>query len=72
MKTRICILAIGLMLSACHSEKKMLERRAAFVSAEPVDLTVHGTVQDTLVLEEKPEPARPETVVHTQGAELMH
>lgn len=71
MKTGICILIIGLMLSACQSGRKVSARRAGFVTTEPVDLTVRETVQDTLFVEEKPEPARTEAVVKTHGADLM-
>lgn len=72
MKVGILVLMIGLALSACHSEKKLMARRAGFVNTQPVGVTVQETVQDTLVIEETPESARPEKVTKTQGADLMH
>lgn len=72
MKTSILILTIGLLVSACHSEKKMMDSPRGYVSTQPVDLTIRETVQDTMVIEEKPAPARPEKVVKTAGADLMH
>lgn len=75
MKTSMFILMIGLIFSGCHSKKQMMARRAAFVSTQPVEVAVQEKVQDTLVVEETVvavEPARPEKVEKTQGAELLH
>lgn len=73
MKIVIFILMAGLALSACHSQKKMMARQAAYASTEPVIVAVQETtVRDTVMVEETPEPAQQEKVVKTQGAELMH
>ncbi len=71
MKTWIFILLAGLTLSACHSGKKMATRRAAYAETIPVEVAVHETIQDTVVIEEVPQPAHPEKVVRTQGNDLM-
>lgn len=71
MRIEVYILMIGLLFTACHSNKKMANR-AEFTSVEPVEVTVRETVRDTMVVEEEPQPARPETVVKTHGADLMH
>lgn len=71
MKTWIFVLLSGLTLSACHAGKKMAVQTAAYAETNPVEVTVHETILDTVVIEEVPQSAHPEKVVRTQGNDLM-
>lgn len=69
MRILICLLALGMTLACCKSNKKMMRSEVGYVSARPVEVTVQERVQDTLIVEE--EPVKKEKVDLTDGADLM-
>lgn len=68
MKNGILTLLLGVLLTACHSQREMTEQRLTSVVAVPVGASSPEVSRDTV----SPEPVKTEAVVKTHGNELMH
>lgn len=71
MKTGIFLLVFSMTLLGCKSRDQMMSAQRSYVTPQTVELQVHETIQDTLVVEADDRVLPEEKVSHTEGAELM-